>query len=183
MNLNLKEVLNSKVSLFDSFSGQAQNRDFCCHWKWTKTDVQITVRDDMPTLFIADSVRGITISSKDAEGISRYAGLSICEYHSLATLLGIVVWRALCENPLLRNEDLLHEYPEKCLFTIQPTICEYTLLLEQPYICEGCIDLFRCLGAETEMFFLRNLIHHISSSVQTHSFPASKTTQARCCET
>jgi len=125
----------------------------------------------MCTLFLAEPLNGVTISSKDAEGISRHAGLSVCEYLSLAALLGLVVWRALRDNPDLRFEDLLHESPENCLFATQPAICEYALLLEQPYICGGCIAFFRCLGVETEMLLLREAIRNVASPVRTHLFP------------
>jgi hypothetical protein len=119
--------------------------------------IEITSQVDR-VLISAERGRGVLLSTFQIEGLCRYAGLNAGSYLLLCTLLGATQWRALLLNPMLVAEDFRHGPPCNCLFAEQHNKQEFALLLESPQICSGCVDFYRCLGAEREIEMLLNYL-------------------------
>ena len=111
-------------------------------------------RSQMSAPYRVSAERGVTLSLWQSTGICRYAGISRSTYLTLCGLLGISQWSALDSNPLLRPEDLLHPPKANCLFATPGDIESFALLLEDPWICPGCVDFYHCLGADREVVAL-----------------------------
>ena len=109
-------------------------------------------------LFRVDRDHGVFISTWQSRGIALYAGFSLDTYFLICALLGAAQWRVLESNPLLVSEDLIHSGDSRCLFTAQSCKQDYALLLEKPYVCRGCFEFFRCLGADSEMLALKRVL-------------------------
>lgn len=116
-------------------------------------------------LFQADRATGVTISTWQSEGISRYAHLPCDAYLLVCSLLGLTQWRALTLNPLLVEEDFIHGTPSTCLFSSRPFKQDYALLFEEPHVCSGCLAFLRCLGAEPEVEALLQALSLVNSAV------------------
>lgn len=114
-------------------------------------------------LFEVSLRSGITISAWQADGICRYLNITRAVYFLVSSLLGLTQWRTLQQNPLLIEEDLMHEVPQNCLFANQSHIQNYALLLERPYICADCIEFYRCMGAEPEIEALLQTLSYLDS--------------------
>ena len=108
----------------------------------------------MPAPYKVCPLRGVTLSTWQSEGISRYAGISQNAYMVLCGLLGISQWSVLNTNPLLRPYDFGHPPDSNCLFVQPHGIENFALLLEDPQICRGCVDFYHCLGADAEIVAL-----------------------------
>jgi hypothetical protein len=90
-----------------------------------------------------------------------YAGIGVDTYYLLGAALGLAQWRALAFNPLLIEEDLRHEMPSRCVLAAQHEKCDYALVLEDAFVCSGCIEFYRCLGAEREIRVVKGLLRAI----------------------
>ncbi len=137
---------------FCRFADQAQSR----------FRFQLGKTGGISLLFVADESHelfsvmrdGITVSSGQSAGISRYAGIEHERFLLICTLLGLTAWRTLSLNPDLILEDLQHPESNACLFAPRAHRQDYALLFDrfdQPAICPGCIDFYRCLGVELEI--------------------------------
>ena len=93
-----------------------------------------------------------------ARASARYAGISQSAYLILCGLLGISQWSVLNLNPLLRPEDLMHPQASNCLFVRPDGIQNFALLLEEPRVCRGCVDFYHCLGADSEVIALLDIL-------------------------
>lgn len=125
---------------------------------------RLCITDDLESrLFRIDSERGVLVSAYQSEGICRYAGMDRNEYFRLCALLGKIQWTALQLNPLLVEEDFSHVAPSPCLFAPRPFKQDFALALDDPQVCQGCIDFYRCLGAETEILVLQALLDELHS--------------------
>ena len=82
----------------------------------TLTDVPIAA------LFALDLDKGVTVSTFRSAGISRYLGWDVETYLLTCSLLGLLQWRVLALNTLLRPEDFLQHDSEYCLYPTFP-IC------------------------------------------------------------
>lgn len=118
----------------------------------------------IPHLFEVNPHSGVTISTDQAAGISFFAGIPTIQYFRLCALLGLTQWRALNRNAMLVAEDLAHVEPEGCLFVQQPCKSDYALVLERPAICIGCFDFYHCLGADTEVVALAEMIRELQGT-------------------
>jgi hypothetical protein len=109
--------------------------------------------------FFASRGKGITVFTKESMEICGYAGIDRGFYLSTCALLGLVQWRALALNELLESEDFLtREESNDCLYSARSFIQEYALAFEHPCVCGACLSFYRCLGAETEILTLRELL-------------------------
>lgn len=100
----------------------------------------------------------IILSTAKAASISTYAGLSLDEYMKLCLALALVQRQALCMNPLLKSEDMIHMAHEPCLFNRNLGIENFALHLEHKLVCGGCRDFYHCLGCDREMLNLQREI-------------------------
>ncbi|MCL4694412.1 MAG: hypothetical protein KJ060_18120 [Candidatus Hydrogenedentes bacterium] len=134
-----------------------------CHPQ--KRPFRLFITDDRdPRLFRIDSDRGVLVSTYESDGICRYAGMGRNDYFRLCALLGKIQWTVLQLNPLLVEEDFSHVSPSPCLYAPRPFKQDFALALENPQICPGCLDFYRCLGAETEILALRMLLDELHST-------------------
>lgn len=122
-------------------------------------DVSLRISDKPSrSLFVAERVEGVSVSTWQIEGICRYAGLEREAFFLTCGLVGLTCWRALTLNPLLISEDLWHREAGRCLFSRQTYREDYALVFENPEVCPGCRDFFRCLCVESEVFALQQAL-------------------------
>lgn len=115
--------------------------------------------------FWASRTDGVSISTRESEGICGYAEISRESYLAVCAILGLVQWRALMLNELLIEEDFIaHEESPRCLFAARGTIQEYALAFEYPGLCDSCLDFYRCLGAEPEILALQEVLRREATS-------------------
>ncbi|GMV91034.1 MAG: hypothetical protein AMXMBFR82_08120 [Candidatus Hydrogenedentota bacterium] len=134
-----------------------------CHPQ--KKPFRLFITDDGGSrLFQIDSERGVLVSTYQSDGICRYAGMDRNDYFRLCALLGKIQWTVLQLNPLLVEEDFSHVSPSPCVYAPRPFKQDFALTLENPQLCQGCIDFYRCLGAETEILALRMLLDEFRSN-------------------
>ncbi len=120
--------------------------------KINKNSIRLNItRQIMTAPYTVCTRRGVTLSMWQSEGISRYAGISQNTYLVLCGLLGISQWSVLNSNPLMRPEDLMHPQASRCLFVRPDGIQNFALFLEEPRVCQGCVDFYHCLGADSEV--------------------------------
>ena len=134
-------------------------------------DLYIT---DAPSkaLFFTRLDRGVAVSLWQSQGISLYTGIDVDSYLLLCSILGLTQWRALSLNPLLREEDFIHEWPSECIFAKPESKAEFALLLENPVLCQGCTDFYHCLGVDLELQALCKMLDHVCA--QTARGPFSR---------
>jgi len=122
--------------------------------------IRLTVADaaaDRP--FSVSRADGVFISTYESDNICRYAEIGKGFYLAVCGMLGLVQWRALIMNELLVWEDFfVEEEPRGCLYAARDTIQEYALAFEEPYVCDACMEFFRCLGAEPEIMALQDIL-------------------------
>lgn len=123
------------------------------------------------SLFFARYEKGVAISTWQSEGICLYAGIEVDAYLVLCGLLGLTQWRALDLNPLLRIDDFIHEADINCLFTRRKLKQDYALLLEDPTLCRGCHDFYRCLGTDPELLAIQHAIDFMRTGLVYGEFP------------
>lgn len=112
-------------------------------------------------LFLVNPFSGVSVSTDQAEGIAHFAGVSVPQYLRVCAALGLVQWRALEQNDLLVADDFLHAAPSGCLFVPRVRKPDYALAFEQPCICHGCFEFYRCLGAEREIVVVTQLLQSL----------------------
>jgi len=112
----------------------------------------------LPEPFRVRPDQGVIVSTWDSEAICAYTGIQWDRYVLIASLLALSQWRVLRGNPLLRLEDLRHPAGVRCIFAEQPSVQDFALLLDPPVICPGCVDFYHCLGADTELIALREVV-------------------------
>jgi hypothetical protein len=119
--------------------------------------------DRQPEPIMVDPERGVTVSTWDVDGACRYAGIDEQTYLLICSLIGISHWRVLDVNPLLRPEDLRHPPGVHCLYMDARHVADFALLLDEPRVCAGCADFYHCLGADTELLALREVLNELSA--------------------
>jgi hypothetical protein len=113
----------------------------------------------------------VTVCADQCEGLCSYANLEQDVFLLLGAILGIIQWRALVLNPLLASQDdLRHSQPSRCLFAEQPSKNEYALVLEDLHICRGCLQFYRCLGAEGDIEALLVLMARLRDPLTPSSY-------------
>ena len=120
-----------------------------------------------PHWFNVSRAVGIQVFTDQADALSLYTGLSVVTYCLFGAVLGLAQWRALMSNAILIEEDFRHGLPSRCVFATQPQKCDYALVLENPSICFGCIEFYRCLGAEPEIITAQRLLKSIRQGAPT----------------
>jgi hypothetical protein len=118
----------------------------------------------LPEPFRVYPDRGVVVSTWDSAGVCQYTGIAIDNYLLIAGLLALSQWRVLWRNRLLQLDDLNHPKDVRCVFAGPHSVQEFALLLDPPVICPGCVDFYHCLGADSELIALRNVITEISKS-------------------
>lgn len=93
----------------------------------------------------------IAVSMEQAQEIARYVGIPIPHYLQLCIALALVQRKALSDNPLLIEEDLIHPENERCLFNFGSKIQDYALEVEALKVCGACREFYRCLKGELEL--------------------------------
>jgi len=155
---------------FPDFRGFIDEFDILQTEIWCDTapkDFRVAISEDTDAkLFRVDREQGVSVSTYQSDGICVYAGIDRNEYFRLCTLLGKIQWTALRLNPLLVEEDFRHESPSRCLFALQPFKQDYALSVEDPQVCQGCVDFYRCLGVETEILALCALLTELRATRQ-----------------
>lgn len=116
----------------------------------------------LPEPFVVDPDKGVAVSTWDIEGTCRYAGIDEQTYLLICSLVGIAHWRVLKSNPLLQPDDLRHPAGVHCVYADPRQVSDYALLLDSPTVCKGCTDFYRCLGADTELLALREVVDEIA---------------------
>jgi len=137
-------------------------------WSGAKGTLAPTLRiylteraQEMP--FLVDYIDEITITTRQSEGICLYTAMNFEDYLFLWSLMGLVQWRTLALNDLMRVEDFQHDTPTTCLFSKPGLFSEIALRLESPHVCEGCFDFYHCLGADLEVLALRQAIEDLNT--------------------
>ncbi len=118
----------------------------------------------LPEPIVVDADRGVEVSTWDVEGACRYAGIDEQTYLLICSLVGIAHWRVLDSNPLLRPEDLRHPPGVHCVYTDARQVADFALLLDSPEVCQGCADFYHCLGADTELLALRDVLRDLNAA-------------------
>jgi hypothetical protein len=108
-------------------------------------------------LYYANGTR-VVLSTHQSAGIALYLGISRAAYLLMTSMIALTQWRVLTLNPLLRAEDFTHREPPTCAFAAQPSIPCHVLALEKRYICPACREFFCCLGAESEILALQQVM-------------------------
>ena len=117
----------------------------------------------MPAPFTVSQDEGVTVSMWQSKGICHYARIAESSYAALCSLLGLSQWHVLNANPLLKLEDLIHPPSQHCLFVKPDPFHDYALILEDPFVCRGCMDFYHCLGADTELLAVIDTLSSIRS--------------------
>lgn len=122
----------------------------------------------LPEPFRVSPDRGVVVSTWDSDGVCAYTGIRVDRYVLISSLLALSQWRVLQRNPLLRIEDLIHPAGVRCVFGEQKSVQDFALLLDPPVICPGCVDFYHCLGADTELIALREVIAEAGTHGRTN---------------
>lgn len=144
-------------------AGNEVQQRFLFHMRCAEPAVLMQLsRAPSSDLVTASRSLGVRVCLDQSEGIARYAGIARPLYLVTAGLLGLLYWRALEQNPLLIWEDFkVKEDAAGCLCARRDLICEYAIAFETPTICSGCLQFFRCLGAEAEVLILQSVLRQI----------------------
>lgn len=118
----------------------------------------------LPEPFRVYPDRGVVVSTWESAEVCQYTGIAIDSYLLIAGLLALSQWRVLWRNRLLQLDDLHHPKGVRCVFAGPHSVQEFALLLDPPVICPGCVDFYHCLGADSELVALRNVIADVSKS-------------------
>jgi hypothetical protein len=118
----------------------------------------------LPWPFLVHPRGGVVVSTWDSGGVCRYTGIELGDYLLITSLLALSQWRALQRNPLLRIEDLQHPQEVRCVFAGPHSVQDFALLLDPPIVCGGCTDFYHCLGADSELITLRQVIAEVVAS-------------------
>jgi hypothetical protein len=113
---------------------------------------------------------GVTVNLSQSAGISSYAGLDEGLYLLLLAALGLLQYRALEKNPLLRAEDFLHPPHATCLYA-RGGVEELALALEQPKICRGCRVFYESLCGTAEVEAVRRIVEHVAGQISGERGP------------
>jgi hypothetical protein len=124
----------------------------------------------LPEPFRVYPDRGVVVSTWDSAGVCRYTGLTIDNYLLIAGLLALSQWRVLWRNRLLQLDDLHHPKGVRCVFAGPHSVQEFALLLDPPAICPGCVNFYHCLGADSELIALRNVLAEVTPSAPAKRF-------------
>lgn len=127
------------------------------------TRLHLTSRP-LPGAYVVSSPRGVAVSTCDAERLCRCAGIARLDYLLAASVLGMAQARVLRENPLLRLEDLRHPPSAHCVFARARTPLEFAARLDPAVMCPGCAEFYTCLGAESELIALHEIIAELNAS-------------------
>jgi len=119
------------------------------------------------------------VSTDQAKGIALFAGIAIENYVRVCAVLGLTQWRALELNPMLVVEDFVHTEPGDCLFVRRAYKPDYAIALERPVICPGCIEFYRCLGAEREIGAALDLFRSLRAGAHSLERGADRTVRSR----
>ncbi len=130
----------------------------------------------LPGPFVVNPQRGVVVSTWESGGVCGYTGIGLDDYLLIASLLALTQWRVLRGNPLLRIEDLRHPPEVHCLFAGPHSVQDFALLLDPPIACGGCADFYHCLGADSELIALRQVIANVLAS---QTYAAAKSTTRR----
>lgn len=98
-----------------------------------------------------DLLHGVRVHTYQSKGICAYAGISLEQYLLCWSMLGLVQWRALSLNPLLRHEDFLHGQTSKCMYASQLFMEDYALVFDMPHLCNSCLRFYGELCPKSEM--------------------------------
>ena len=132
--------------------------------QWRFKAIPLTLRNrESCGLFHVHQARGITLSVWQSSAISHYIGLEEGLYFLTAAVLGLTKWQALRRNPLLREEDLIRDSIDSCLFARRLFIEEYALLLEHPRVCRYCRHFFESLCSRQEIEALDTIIAYAAA--------------------
>jgi len=121
----------------------------------------------LPEPIVVDAKQGVAVSTWDIEGVCQYVGIDETQYLLICSLVGIAHWRVLDLNPLLRIEDLRHPKGVHCVYVEPDQVHDFALLLDGPAICRGCTGFYHCLGADTELLALREVVNEVNEQRQT----------------
>lgn len=117
-------------------------------------------------LFSATPGHGILVSTAESQGICAYTGVPRDVYLLTASMLGILRYRCLSLNPLLREEDCLHESPSWCLCARRLFIEEFAIAFEAPRLCTACWGFYRSLCPPEEVAAARRVLTHAAALAQ-----------------
>lgn len=106
-------------------------------------------RIDAP--FRVYSPHHIGLSLWNLEGLSQYTGLGVERHLLLYLHLAMLQRKALLENPLLKQEDLIHSEADTCLFNRPAVMEDYAHQIEGFSVCDGCQAFYQCLSCEREL--------------------------------
>ncbi len=115
---------------------------------------------------------GVVLSTWQSREIAAYAGLPQAGYLLVGALLGLVQWRALSENPVLRGEDFIHEEPPRCLYVPRLLIEDYAVAFEQPWVCPSCWQFYSFLTPRAEVAALRSAVAFAAAAPWRRVCPA-----------
>ncbi len=132
------------------------------------SDVHIEIVSDRGSeLFMLAPDKGVHVSDWQSQGICLYSGIEPEVYLLLYSMLGLIQWWALEPNPHLIPEDFFHPAGPNSLLARQEYKQDYALILESPSVCSGCLEFYRCLGAELEVHALQCVIDFITMCRRT----------------
>ena len=109
-----------------------------------------------------DRERGVRVSTWHSEEICAFAELRQEDYLLVCSVMGLTKLRTLMLNPDLIEEDFIHRNQPSCLYASKKHAQDYALALEQRHVCGGCLEFFRCLGAEPEVEALQSVLHYLA---------------------
>lgn len=144
----LAEKLQSRFEFVDALEGGS-------------VSARIKIQENR-RMYSVDRYEGVMVNTWQMNGVCQYTGLSPEAYLLVGIMLGLTQWRVLKLNPLIQSYDLGHSWPDTCLFSRPSLPQEVALMLENPTVCPGCRDFYRCLGAEEEILTVQRVMDHLA---------------------
>jgi len=152
--------IEPEVRLLPEVGARAQTRyEFSLSQSLKSLTLHVTREREEALFSLRDY--GVAVSAWQSEGIAQYAGMDRVSYFLLCGALGLLQYRTLALNPLLRPDDFLHASKDGCLFSTGCPKQEYALMMEHPHICAGCVQFFDCLGCEPEVGALLDVLDFV----------------------
>lgn len=122
-------------------------------------------------LYTVDPEAGVMVNTARAEGVFRYTGLPRRMYLLAVSLLGILQYRAMQQNPEFREEDFIHRDNRWCLYSHPVPIEDAPLYFERPRVCHACWQFYLQVCPMAEVQAVRLVLENSARAAATLATP------------